>query len=128
MKILIAFFAFMNMAVANHHEAVDFTSPKDKEVVPQTFEVKFEVKGMKVAKAGVTDHGTGHHHIIIDGKPIPKGEVVPADDLHKHYGDGAVTAKLTLKPGPHTLTLQFADGLHKSYGPELSKTINITVK
>jgi hypothetical protein len=128
MKVLIAVFSFINLAFANHHQGVDFISPKDKDVVSQTFEVKFDVKGMKVAKAGVLEKGTGHHHIIIDGKPIPTGEVVPKNETHKHFGDGATSTTLTLKPGPHTLTLQFADGVHKSYGPEFSKTISITVK
>ena len=35
---------------------------------------------------------------------------------------------MTLAPGKHTLTLQFANALHKSYGPGYAKQITITVK
>ncbi|MBP6707250.1 MAG: DUF4399 domain-containing protein, partial [Achromobacter sp.] len=36
--------------------------------------------------------------------------------------------ELKLAPGKHTLTMQFADGAHRSYGPDLSSTISVTVK
>ncbi len=107
---------------------VHFTKPLDNEVVPQTFQVEFEVDGMTVSKAGKLEAGTGHHHIIIDGKPVARDTIVPKDDTHKHFGDGATSTTLTLKPGKHTLTLQFADGMHKSYGEEYSQTISVVVK
>lgn len=107
---------------------VHFTKPHDKEVVPPTFQVEFAVEGMTVAKAGDLKEGTGHHHLIIDGKPVAKGQVVPKDETHKHFGDGATSTSVTLKPGKHTLTLQFADGTHKSYGEEASSTITVEVK
>lgn len=107
---------------------VSFGSPKEGETVPGTFTVKMQITGMKIKKAGVLDVGTGHHHLIVDGAAIPKGQVVPKDETNIHYGGGETTAKLTLKPGPHTLTLQFADGNHLSYGPELSQTIKVIVK
>ncbi|MBB5465689.1 hypothetical protein HDG32_001793 [Paraburkholderia sp. CI2] len=72
--------------------------------------------------------GTGHHHLLIDGKPLPKGEVVPATDKSLHFGKGQTETDLTLPPGDHTLTLQFGDGAHRSYGPEMSKTITVHVK
>ena len=72
--------------------------------------------------------GTGHHHLIIDGHPVEAGKAVPADATHLHFGKGQTETTLKLAPGPHTLTLQFADGLHQSYGPEMSATITVTVK
>lgn len=30
--------------------------------------------------------------------------------------------------GKHTLTLQFANALHESYGPKYAKTISVNVK
>jgi hypothetical protein len=65
---------------------------------------------------------------VIDGAAVPVGTVVPADEKHIHYGKGQTETQLTLPAGPHTLTLQFADGSHKSYGPEWSTTINVTVQ
>ena len=32
------------------------------------------------------------------------------------------------RPRQYKLTMQFANSAHQSYGPELSKTINVTVK
>ena len=40
---------------------------------------------------------------------------------------GQTEAVLDLPPGDYKLTLQFADGLHRSYGKDLSATINIKV-
>ena len=77
--------------------------------------------------AGALVAGTGHHHVIVDGQPVEQGEVVPKDDTHIHFGDGSTETELELAPGEHTLTLQFADGMHRSYGRALSKTITITV-
>jgi hypothetical protein len=107
---------------------IHFTTPADKAVVAQTFDVEFAVDGMTVEKAGVMKKGTGHHHLIIDGEPVKAGMVVPKDATHMHFGDGSTKTTLTLKPGVHTLTLQFADGSHISMGPEYSTTISVTVK
>ncbi|MBT0963669.1 DUF4399 domain-containing protein [Denitromonas iodatirespirans] len=108
--------------------SVHFAEPADGATVPQEFTVKMGVEGMKVQPSGELMEGTGHHHLIIDGKPIPAGTAVPADDTHLHFGKGQTETKVKLAPGKHTLTLQFADGLHQSYGPDLSKTITVTVK
>lgn len=35
---------------------------------------------------------------------------------------------LPLAPVDHALTMQFADGAHHSYDPEMSKTITVHVK
>jgi hypothetical protein len=107
---------------------VTIVEPKDGATVPTTFTVKFGVEGMKIANAGTTTPGTGHHHLIVDGEAVPKGQAVPTDSTHIHFGKGQTQTKLTLKPGPHTLTLQFADGAHLSYGDMMSQTIHITVK
>ena len=130
MKSLLAFTLFFSLATAfaASPSKVHFVKPHDKEVVPPTFQVEFAVEGLTVAKAGELKAGTGHHHLIIDGKAGPKGQVVPKDDTHKHFGDGATTASISLKPGIHTLTMQFADGTHKSLGEEYSTTISVEVK
>ena len=107
---------------------VFFESPKDGATVTQETELKFGVMGMTVAPAGQVKPNEGHHHVIVDGGPAPKGTVITKDATHIHYGDGATSAKIKLAPGPHTLTLQFADGSHSSYGPEMSQTIKVNVK
>jgi hypothetical protein len=44
------------------------------------------------------------------------GQVIPFDDKDLDFGKGQSEAEITLPPGRHTLTLQFADGGHRSYG------------
>jgi hypothetical protein len=115
-------------ATGGKTDGVYFKNLKDGDKVEKTFTVDFGVQGMTVKPAGSTDAKSGHHHIIIDGGSIAKGMAVPKDDKNKHYGKGEESTQLTLAPGPHTLTLQFADTNHLSYGPDWSKTIKIVVK
>jgi len=106
---------------------VYFVEPKDGAMVHSPVKVVFGLEGMTIKPAGDMTEGTGHHHLIVDGKPVAKGQVVPTDATHLHFGKGQTETELTLAPGLHTLTLQFADGAHQSYGPELSSTISVTV-
>ena len=85
---------------------VSFVQPADGAIVTNPVHVVFGVDGMKIAPAGTMTEGTGHHHLLIDGKPLPKGEVIPATDKSLHFGKGQTETDLTLPPGDHTLTLQ----------------------
>lgn len=89
--------------------------------------VKMGAEKIEVKPAGQIEAGTGHHHIIIDAASDPEGTVVTKDEQHQHYGQGQTEATLNLTPGEHTLHLQFADGIHRSYGPKLESTIHVTV-
>lgn len=109
-------------------DGVYFENLEDGQEVGTSVLVKMGVSGMEIKPAGEIVKGTGHHHIIIDGGPIKTGEVVPADKTHIHFGKGQTETTLELEPGQYTLTLQFANGVHQSYGPDWSKTITITVK
>lgn len=89
--------------------------------------VKMGAEGIAVKPAGMVEAGSGHHHLLIDHEPVPAGQVVPKDDTHMHFGAGQTEATVGLAPGEHRLVLQFADGIHRSYGPELSASIKVTV-
>ena len=108
-------------------DGVEFSTPKDGAEVSNPVQVEMEVTGMQVKPAGTMEEGTGHHHLIIDAGPVTKGEVIPANDSYVHFGGGQTSHELSLKPGEHTLTLQFADGEHKSYGQDWSRTITVNV-
>jgi hypothetical protein len=85
--------------------------------------------GLRVDTAGAIVSGSGHHHLLIDaGDSIPAGVVVPKDSTHLHFGKAQTSTEVTLPAGPHVLTLQFADGIHRSYGSKLATTIKVTVK
>ena len=106
---------------------VFFVNLKDGDKVKSPVAVEMGVEGMEVEPANELNVGKGHHHIVIDGTFIEKGKAVPADATHIHYGKGQTQDTLKLEPGKHTLTLQFADGYHQSYGEKWSTTINIEV-
>lgn len=89
--------------------------------------VKMGAEKIEVKPAGQIEAGSGHHHIIIDTASDPEGTVVAKDEQHQHYGQAQTEATLNLTPGQHTIHLQFADGIHRSYGPKLESTINLTV-
>jgi len=115
--------AFTALATAK----VRFVEPVDGATLSSPVKVVFAVEGATVAPAGALVAGTGHHHVIIDGAATPEGTAVPADDTHIHFGKGQTEAEIPLSPGKHTLTLQFADGMHRSYGPSASQTISVVV-
>jgi hypothetical protein len=106
---------------------VYFVNLKDGDKVKSPVVVQMGVRGMEVEPAGAYTDNKGHHHLIVDGNYVEKGEMVPKDETHLHFGKGQTIDTLKLSPGDHTLTLQFADGLHKSYGKDWSSTIKITV-
>ena len=109
-------------------QSVSLLEPANGATVGTTFKVRFGVNGMKVAPAGNIVADSGHNHLLINQMPVPKGESVPFDDQHKHFGAGQTEATITLPPGQYKLTSQFANGAHQSYGPPMSSTIQITVK
>lgn len=107
---------------------VFFEIPQNGAEVKSPFLVRMRVEGFGVAPAGTMVPGTGHHHILVDSGPIKSGEVIPADEKHIHFGKGQTEAQISLPPGKHRLTLQFADGAHRSYGETLAQTIEVLVK
>tara|TARA_Y100001954_G_C15810333_1_gene604852 strand:- start:72 stop:497 length:426 start_codon:yes stop_codon:yes gene_type:complete len=107
---------------------VYFKNIKDGDTLINPFVVEMGINGMKIKPAGQVEAGTGHHHILVDKSFMNYGEIIPMDAQHLHYGKGDTTVTLTLPSGPHTLTLQFANGLHMSYGEQYSKSISIYVK
>ena len=108
--------------------SLSIVEPKDNAVVASPFAVRFQVQGMKVEPAGTVVQGAGHHHLLVNMEPIPKGEEIPFTKRHLHFGQGQTDARVNLPPGVYKLTAQFADGEHKSYGSEYSHAITLTVK
>jgi hypothetical protein len=119
------------LAISSHFafaQSVNFVEPKDGAVVSSPFKVVFAITGMEVVPAGEMRANTGHHHLLINAESIPAGTSIPFDDTHKHFGKGQTETEVSLPPGNYKLTMQFANGAHQSYGPQLSKTIAVTVK
>jgi hypothetical protein len=109
---------------------VFIVEPKDGATVSQDVTVKFGVSGIKLVPLTDTTPGTGHHHLLIDGKELPAGNMpIPADATHKHYGKAQTEDVVRLEPGDHTLQLDFGDAAHMQFEPPIvSKKITIHVK
>ena len=105
-----------------------FISPRGDEAVTSPVTVRFGLRGMGVAPAGVAMENTGHHHLLVDADVPAFDRPIPADANHVHFGKGQTEAQVTLAQGRHRLQLLLADHLHVPHDPPvLSKSITITV-
>ena len=136
-KLIILLFAIVISACQSNTQSnektvtepsVFFKNIQTGDVLTSPFLVEMGVEGMGVESAGMKNDLMGHHHIIINSDFIIDGDVVPADEKHIHFGAGQTDCHLELDTGNYSLTLQFADGFHQSYGEKMSKTINVTVR
>jgi len=108
---------------------VYFIAPSDGQTVRNPVTVRFGLKGMGVAPAGMQKEATGHHHLLIDTDLPPLDQPVPTDDQHKHFGAGQTETVITLPPGKHTLQLLLGDFAHTPHEPPvMSPKITITVE
>jgi len=109
---------------------VYFIAPKDGETVGRDVVVRFGLKGMGIAPAGIQVDKTGHHHLLVDAAlPADMGAPLPNDAQHRHFGAGQTETTITLEPGTHTLQLVLGDYLHVPHDPPVvSAKITVTVK
>jgi hypothetical protein len=107
-------------------------SPADGATLSGAITVRFGLKGMGIAPAGVKFDGAGHHHLFIDtALPADMGQPIPpqVDNKILHFGKGQTEVTLTLLAGKHTLQLVLGDFLHVPHNPPVvSKKITVTVK
>lgn len=104
--------------------------PADGARVAQSFIVRFGLKGMGVAPAGVDVPATGHHHLLVDVAELPAMNMpLPASDNIRHFGKGQTESELSLAPGQHTLQLLVGDQNHVPLDPPvISSKITVTVQ
>jgi len=121
-------FSYPRNDVPLQEPSVDFLNLKNGDIVTSPFKLVFKITGMDISPAGEFKVNSGHHHLLINQTFIEQGSTIPADQNHIHFGKGQTETELNLSPGNYKLTLQFADGYHRSYGKALSKTIQIEVK
>jgi len=109
---------------------VFFIRPFNGATVRSPFLVIFgaELVQVKAVPAGRVPENVGHHDLLIDLDKVPLGELIPTDKQRLHFDQGQTRAEVSLPPGDYRLTLQFADGVERSHGPEMSATIHLTVQ
>ncbi len=104
-------------------------SPADGATATSPFTVRFGLRGVGIAPAGVQLPNTGHHHLLIDVAEMPSFDLpLPANENVLHYGLGQTETELELPPGEHTLQLVLGDWLHTPHEPPvMSEVVTITV-
>ena len=114
--------------IEEKEQKVFFKWPEDGSTVPSPVYIDMGVEGMLIEPAGIVKEGYGHHHILINQSYWPAGEVIPTSDSTLHYGKGQTDASIELEPGKYIISLQFADGVHASFGKKMSSSIEIIVE
>ncbi len=99
---------------------VYFISPQDGARVTSPVTVRFGLRGMGIAPAGIAMPATGHHHLLIDAALPPLDQPIPADSRHIHFGKGQTEAVVTLERGRHRLQLLLGDHLHRPHEPPVN--------
>jgi hypothetical protein len=65
---------------------------------------------------------------LVNGDPPRRGEPIPNDRNHLHFGGGETEARLEAPPGKYVLQLALGDAKHYLLEPEVvSKPITITL-
>lgn len=126
---------FCSAAADDHRTAapegaeVYFVTPSDGATVKSPVTVRFGLKGMGVAPAGVEREATGHHHLLVDTQLEDYDNALPSDENHRHFGGGQTETVLELPAGKHTLQLLLGDHNHIPHMPPVqSQVITITVE
>ena len=106
-----------------------FISPADGATVSNPVTVRFGLKNMGVAPAGIKYDNSGHHHLLVDTELPPLDFPIINDENHLHFGGGQTEATVELPPGEHTLQLLLGDFAHIPHDPAvMSERITIKVK
>jgi hypothetical protein len=114
---------------------VFFVEPQDGATVKSPVHLQFGLEGYELAPvpegeitAAQVRAGLGHHHVGVEQDCLPAGtEIVRGTPNWVHFGQGDTQMDIQLEPGPHKLTLQLGDDLHRTI-EGFCQTINITVQ
>jgi hypothetical protein len=111
--------------------ALYLITPHPGEIIEGPVLVRFGLRGMGVAPAGIEFPNTGHHHLLIN---LPLDEVdfsmpLPFTDQTRHLGGGQTELVLELEPGTYTLQALLADFRHIAFDPPVvSEVVTIHVR
>jgi hypothetical protein len=109
---------------------VFFVQPQDGAMVTSPVRLEFGIENYELAPvpadASAARAGMGHHHLGVDTDCLPPGTEIPMASPWIHFGKANTTIDMMLEPGPHRLTLQLGDDLHRAV-EGLCTTINVTV-
>ena len=86
-------------------KAVYLIAPLNGQNVKSPFAVKFGLKGMGVAPAGVQNENTGHHHLLIDLEQLPDlttslpstEQLLLGDFAHRPHAQPLLSERITIQ-------------------------------
>jgi len=107
---------------------VHFENVKDGDVLSSPINLEFGVEGFELAPLGYPVKGVGHHPLLVNHNSIMERAVILGDINYIRCGDDEIRGTIELESGNYLLTLQFADGTHRSFGEKMSESVEITVK
>lgn len=109
---------------------VFFVQPQDGAIVKSPVRLEFGIENYELAavppEAKEARLGMGHHHVGVEADCLPPGTEIPMASPWVHFGKANTNIDMMLEPGPHKLTLQLGDDLHRTI-EGLCTTINVTV-
>jgi len=111
--------------------AAYFITPADGATVAGPLTVRFGLRNMGVAPAGVAMDKTGHHHLLINtsADDLDMSQPLPVSEQVIHFGMGQTETTIELEPGTHRLQLLLGNHFHVPHDPPvLSDIITITVE
>jgi hypothetical protein len=118
-------------AAAPSGPRVFFVQPQDGARVKSPVMLEFGIADYQLAAvppdAKEPRPGVGHHHVGVDADCLPAGAEIPMASPWVHFGKANTTIDMQLTPGPHKLSLQLGNDLHRAI-EGLCTTINITVE
>ena len=120
---------------------VTFAEPKDGATVGTLTKFVFQSENYQIAavpQGELTEArpDIGHFHLGVDTDCLSPGTVIPKAEAGAkqgtagqwiHFGTGSNNIEMALNPGPHKMSVQVGDDLHRAVDG-LCETINITVK
>jgi len=110
---------------------VFFAEPQEGATVKSPVHLRFGIENFELAAVpqGTVESARpamGHHHVGVDIDCLPPGSEIPKANPWVHHGGAQTEMDMQLTPGPHKLTLQLGDDLHRTIDG-LCQTVNITV-
>jgi hypothetical protein len=119
---------------------VYFAEPKDGATVPTLTKFVFKADNYEISPvptdAKDARPNMGHFHLGVDADCLAPGTVIPKAEAGAtpgtagqwiHFGTGSDNIEMALNPGPHKMSVEVGDDLHRAV-EGMCQTINITVK
>lgn len=92
--------------------------------------IALAAENIRIAPAGDTASGTGHHHLFVNQEITAPGAAIPAGVTNViHLGKAQTSHELTnLAPGEYTVIAVIGDLVHRRIDPQVTDTVRFRVK